>query len=111
MLKFFRTIRQKLLAQHKIGQYLKYAIGETILIVVGILIALQIDNWNENRKEKADVKTHLQNLIADLKSDIITSNVYLSDTDPVALIKDHPERIAIIHRLMREAGWWAEGTG
>ena len=50
MLKFFRKIRQKLLAQNKIGQYLKYALGEIFLVVIGILIALQINNWNEGRK-------------------------------------------------------------
>lgn len=71
MLRFFRSIRQKLLANHKIGQYLKYAAGEIILVVLGILIALQINNWNENRKEKAAIKTHLLNLVEDLKSDSI----------------------------------------
>lgn len=240
MLKFFRSIRQKLLANHKIGQYLKYAAGEIILVVLGILIALQINNWNENRKEKAAIKTHLVNLIEDLKSDsitlqqietsslfryhslqyllrmagakpfepaldelevppfkqikawqkplpdgynrefihmaflwshrvsfyhsnqstfsemkstglysslqnqdlknkvnayygrwqftfreimpelveewqqllekdgVITSNIYLSKADPIALIKDKPERIAKIHRLLRETGWWVQ---
>ena len=51
MLKFFRRIRQKLLAQHKTGQYLKYAAGEIVLVVIGILVALQINGWNEKLKE------------------------------------------------------------
>ena len=50
MIKFFRKIRQNLLMRNKSGKYLKYAIGEIVLVVVGILIALQINNWNENRK-------------------------------------------------------------
>jgi hypothetical protein len=50
MIKFFRKIRQNLLSEGKTGKYLKYAIGEIILVVIGILIALQINNWNENRK-------------------------------------------------------------
>ena len=50
MIKFFRKIRQKLLTQNKFSQYLIYAIGEIILVVIGILIALQINNWNETRK-------------------------------------------------------------
>ena len=52
MIKLFRKIRQDLLSKGKTGKYLKYAIGEIILVVIGILIALQINNWNENRKNK-----------------------------------------------------------
>ena len=52
MIKFFRKIRQNLLMENKTGKYFKYAIGEIILVVIGILIALQINNWNENRKNK-----------------------------------------------------------
>jgi hypothetical protein len=52
MIKFFRKIRQKLLSENKFNNYLIYAIGEIILVVIGILIALQINNWNENRKNK-----------------------------------------------------------
>jgi hypothetical protein len=51
MIKFFRNIRQKLLVEGKTTNYLKYAIGEIVLVVIGILIALQINNWNEQRKE------------------------------------------------------------
>ena len=52
MIKFFRKIRQNLLSEGKTGKYFKYAIGEIVLVVIGILIALQINNWNENRKNK-----------------------------------------------------------
>jgi hypothetical protein len=47
MIKFFRHIRQSLILENKTGKYLKYAIGEIVLVVIGILIALQINNWNE----------------------------------------------------------------
>ncbi|MBO0341043.1 hypothetical protein J0654_05270 [Muricauda lutimaris] len=50
MIKFFRNIRKSLLNEGKTGKYLKYALGEILLVVIGILIALQINNWNENRK-------------------------------------------------------------
>jgi len=49
MIKFFRRIRQKLIMENKIGKYFKYAIGEIILVVIGILIALQVSNFNEQR--------------------------------------------------------------
>jgi|TARA_R110000737_G_C14509985_1_gene473452 hypothetical protein len=46
MIKFFRKIRQNLVSKGNTGKYLKYAIGEIILVVIGILIALSINNWN-----------------------------------------------------------------
>ncbi len=56
MIKFFRKIRQRLLTENKFSRYLIYAIGEIVLVVIGILIALQINNWNEDYKlEKQEV--------------------------------------------------------
>jgi len=63
MIKFFRKIRQNLIMKNKTSKYFKYAIGEIILVVIGILIALSINNWNEARK--TNIKE--QNLIAALK--------------------------------------------
>jgi hypothetical protein len=61
MIKYFRKIRQNLLTENKFGKYLTYAIGEIILVVIGILIALSINNWNENNKlEKETNKVLLQ---------------------------------------------------
>lgn len=50
MIKFFRHIRRSLVRENKMGKYFKYAIGEIVLVVIGILIALQINNWNEDKK-------------------------------------------------------------
>ena len=50
MLRLFRQIRQRLLTDNRFGKYLLYAIGEILLVVLGILIALQVDSWNEERK-------------------------------------------------------------
>jgi len=50
MIKFFRHIRKSLLMENKTGKYFKYAIGEIILVMIGILLALQVNNWNEARK-------------------------------------------------------------
>ena len=57
MIKFFRKNRQKLLIENKFSKYLIYAIGEIILVVIGILIALSINNWNQNKKsiEKGEI--------------------------------------------------------
>ena len=75
MIKFFRKIRQKLLTENRTGQYLKYAIGEIVLVVIGILIALQINNWNEKSKLKGEeiklLKEMKSALISD-KEDIIS---------------------------------------
>jgi hypothetical protein len=54
MLHFFRRIRQNLLKENKVTRYLLYAIGEIVLVVIGILIALQVNNWNEERKQRAE---------------------------------------------------------
>ena len=50
MPRIFNSIRQRLLAQNRFTRYFVYAIGEILLVVIGILIALQINNWNENQK-------------------------------------------------------------
>lgn len=70
MIKFFRKIRQNLLSEGKTGKYFKYALGEIILVVIGILIALQINNWNENRKEQVILNASLNSLRLNLKEDI-----------------------------------------
>ncbi|MGB5236310.1 MAG: DUF6090 family protein [Flavobacteriaceae bacterium] len=71
MIKFFRHIRQQLLSEGKTGKYLKYAIGEILLVVIGILIALQINNWNENRKTDIKIKNSLVALKSDLSRDTL----------------------------------------
>ena len=63
MIRFFRNIRQKLAAENNVSKYLRYAIGEILLVVIGILIALQINNWNEERKNAAIEKEIISNLL------------------------------------------------
>jgi hypothetical protein len=65
MLRIFSSIRKSLLAENKSIKYLKYALGEFILVVLGILVALQINNWNENRKLQQDRRELIENLKAD----------------------------------------------
>ncbi|NNF33992.1 MAG: hypothetical protein HKN68_07780, partial [Saprospiraceae bacterium] len=59
------------MTENKSSKYFKYAIGEILLVVIGILIALQVNNWNENRKQNALKELQLQNLESDLKADVI----------------------------------------
>ena len=74
MIKFFRKIRQDLLRDNKIGDYLKYAVGEIVLVVIGILIALSINNWNESRKNDLEQALLVKNIIEDLRLDFIHIN-------------------------------------
>ncbi len=70
MIKFFRHIRRSLINQNQMGKYFKYAIGEILLVVIGILIALQINNWNENRKNIETEQQILLSLREELKQNI-----------------------------------------
>lgn len=74
MIKFFRNIRKTIVNEGKTGNYLKYAIGEILLVVIGILIALQVNNWNETRKEKIQEDLLVQSIISDLKMDTLMIN-------------------------------------
>ena len=69
-MKIFRSVRFHFLSRGKTGKYLKYAIGEIILVVIGILIALQINNWNEDRKKQKELNSIYQEIIFDIENDI-----------------------------------------
>lgn len=71
MFKFFSKSRQKLLTENKFTKYLLYAIGEIVLVVIGILIALQINNWNENQKSKTDERYILNEVLKNLEEDAL----------------------------------------
>ncbi|WP_445386507.1 hypothetical protein ACT6NV_06815 [Robiginitalea sp. IMCC44478] len=62
MIRFFRQIRQRLLVNNNISRYLFYTIGEILLVVIGILIALQVDSWNQQRLERKEEQQILSNL-------------------------------------------------
>ena len=74
MIKFFRNIRQNLLNEGKTSKYLKYAIGEILLVVVGILIALNINNWNEQKKQEAKIIKILKEIQNDIQTDLVQAN-------------------------------------
>lgn len=70
MIKFFRNIRKKLAIENKAAAYSRYAIGEIVLVVIGILIALQINNWNEHRKQTEELREYLYKISNNVKQDI-----------------------------------------
>ncbi|MBT8298527.1 MAG: hypothetical protein KJO52_09350 [Maribacter sp.] len=70
MIKFFRKIRQNLISEGKFQKYLKYALGEIILVVIGILIALQINNWNIRKSQQSEIREIAHSLVNDLEEDI-----------------------------------------
>lgn len=77
MPKIFRKFRKTLLSQSRFGRYLVYALGEIVLVVIGILIALQINNWNEAKKIKAKELTYLANIKTDLNVSIVEIEKYV----------------------------------
>ena len=88
MIKFFGKIRQNLLMENKTGKYLKYALGEIVLVMIGILLALQINNWNENRVAQARIDIRLTNLTEDLKTEIKEmTNVIEGSQDRIIVTK------------------------
>lgn len=88
MIKFFRNIRNNLFSEGKTGKYLKYAIGEIILVVIGILIALQINNWNDMRKNKNYEREILYLINENLKNDSIALSEQLSQSKEAIRLTD-----------------------
>ncbi|WP_431157819.1 DUF6090 family protein [Winogradskyella poriferorum] len=103
MIKFFRKIRQRLLSENKFSKYLLYAIGEIILVVIGILIALQINNWNERQKDLAKEQLILKQLqkeytsnLKQLDEKILMRNEGLVACNTLLDKIDHPQSINAI---------------
>lgn len=101
MIKFFGKIRQKMLTENKFSKYLLYAIGEIILVVIGILIALQINTWNENRKDAIKEQQILNQLKEDysinllqLEQKIEHRNKIINAGNKILHYIDAPETIA-----------------
>jgi len=78
MIKFFRKIRYDLMEKNKTGKYLKYAIGEIALVVIGILIAISINNWNTNLINNDLEKFYIQGIIDDIATDLVKLNNNIS---------------------------------
>jgi hypothetical protein len=87
MINFFRRIRKQLADQNKPLKYFRYALGEIVLVMIGILLALQVNNWNEARKDQQELKNILLSIVSDMKEDALQVK-WTND-----LLKEENERI------------------
>ena len=81
MIKFFSKIRKRLLTENNFSRYLIYAIGEIALVMIGILLALQVNTWNEGRKENQLEQVFLHKLRANLQEDILLYNEVIASNE------------------------------
>ncbi len=97
MIKFFRKIRQRLLTENKFSKYLLYAIGEIALVMIGILLALQVNNWNEEKKVNVQELTILKELKLSLElNKNILNNRIINSQDKIlrgGLLREHLKKI------------------
>ena len=77
-MKIFRSLRKQLMGEGKTSRYIKYAIGEILLVMIGILLALQVNNWNEKRKQKAELDNILRIISYDMETDTLVANQVIS---------------------------------
>jgi len=89
MIKFFRKIRQQLLTENKLSKYLIYAIGEIVLVVIGILIALQINNWNLQKATQSKEQTYLKSLKSEFENNlnVLEAELQTNKQNRIAAIK------------------------
>jgi len=101
MIKFFRKIRQKLLTENNFSKYLIYAFGEIVLVVIGILIALSINNWNEGRKNDLKESLLIKNIIEDLSLDSVHMSQSLNElADQMHVIDDLIAKALDIEKIL-----------
>lgn len=112
MINLFRNIRQSLLSEGKTTKYFKYAIGEIALVMIGILLAMQINNWNEGRKHQNEFNNILKTISQDLKRDTLVAGIiskYYKDVEKNSLkiinkevnrnnYKEHPEARSLVSK-------------
>jgi hypothetical protein len=88
MIPFFRKIRKKMADDNRPIKYVRYALGEIVLVVIGILIALQINTWNEERKTRIIETKTLKEIRANLELDLLELNSDIAIMDSIRLAGD-----------------------
>src|SRR5210317_718090 len=97
MIKFFRIIRQNMIKQNNVSKYLLYAIGEIVLVVIGILIALQINNWNESKKRRQTEINILSEIILNLDIDLKNLDLKIEENNTYIY-----HNTAVLHHLQND---------
>ena len=101
MINFFRKIRKQLANENKFQRYFRYAFGEVALIMIGIFMALQLNNWNENRKQEAQFKVTLEQLYNTIKFDSETYKIHMiifqDQAKGIDDLLNHPDSIPSIY--------------
>jgi hypothetical protein len=102
MIKLFRRVRYDLMEKNKTAKYLKYAVGEIVLVVIGILIALSINNWNENAKNKRIEISYLIRIFKDLENDLLefekTKEIAQQRNDRVIFLQHAIEDVDLVYK-------------
>ena len=101
MFNFFRKIRKQLLGEGKTARYFKYALGEILLVMIGILLALQVNNWNQNRQEKKLITNYYQRIHEELITTIKVLSRYGESIDGV--IKANKRSLTILNMKNRDS--------
>lgn len=101
MIRFFRQLRQRLLAKNKFTQYVIYAIGEIALVMIGILLALQVNNWNEVRKQQESLKAVYLITKEDLRNDILEIDAFIKDYEEIR----KPAFEAVLNSELTKEDW------
>ena len=125
MIKIFRTIRQRMLKENlpdrqagRFSRYFLYAIGEIVLVVIGILIALQINTWNEQRKIKAEEVKLLKNFMTTLQGDTAQFHYYIEEFTTIQnsinilithLDEDRPYHNGLPFHFLNSTAVWSPG--
>jgi len=110
MFRLFRKIREEILSERKTRRYLDYAVGELILVVFGILIAIQINNWNEERLEQRQIADYAHALINDLERDLAMAAIIRLEID-VLINKIDTLSAYIVERPIEESRAGRENLG
>tara|TARA_R110000737_G_C14430655_1_gene459623 strand:+ start:16 stop:780 length:765 start_codon:yes stop_codon:yes gene_type:complete len=100
MIKFFRKIRQNMIKENKISKYLLYAIGEIVLVVIGILIALSINNWSNNKQLRHNEQAYLLSLQSEFKTNLNKVNKTVSENKK--LINDIEKMLTLFDSNVRD---------
>lgn len=101
MIKFFRHLRQAMIKENRATKYLLYAFGEIVLVVIGILLALQINNWNSERITQKNIRNYYERIQVELKSELVTMHRFSKKLD--FLVRENRRTLTILDSKDRDS--------